>query len=976
MTLLDWNKKLSLHFEALAAQRSTAHRGVFVLEHGLNAEEINALQREVKAAAASRRPELKVCLPWIVYATELGYRFSGDEYWQTFESETPGFEFGERNWIREQFLWFHRKFQGIRPTGPWAQHRSIICWPIANAVLPRDLQRQLARILFEMRYVLNADLFKNPEKLGQEIADRSWDASGRLQDLCQERLLIGQIGAALLLEGQTAAASLILPATLRRIAADLSREQQAREWLKTARGVAVERANVRGLAPGRTGQVVTSPENVAEEVRKVLPEPRLTLRPGTSADTWKVNLQLPSLMPLVDLVPQARSILTESRCEVTGASGRPLARGRLLQGLQLIPLARWPQSGQPLLRFEKSDPHLEFIVRVCLAMPGPGPWLFRIASDGLAYPVRSKAVRAGQAYLVLGGGGAGIRNVASTKQVSIECDGINGVMLKVPTKLEQAYIDALKSVGVAVAPTIRIWPAGTAALAWDGEGRSEWLATEKPTFAIRAETAIASLVGRMNGSQFDLGTISAGTTVFAGCTELPPGRHEVELFAKYGPFVQEVPLGKLDIYIRPPRAWERGAGLQGPLLIDVEPFNPTLEQLRERKVQLTIRGPKSREVEVTARLFQGGNDAPIFAKRLPKLALPVLPESWNRYIQKNLLEVSEVADSYDLAKLCDINFSGAELGTITLTFERESAPVRWAIRKGSGRKRQFTVISEALEADPVEVERRTFENPDVEGFKQSIAPNLWTDVPPEGGLFVARVGKFAATIVLAPEVHGLRELRASVAVRPLPRSLQSVLETLQSINLWASARLTGSLLSGTRQRDVLRALAFRLHETLCGEAWTRIETSIDELAPDRVLKFLFSKPPELAIAKEMMEELPALLELSAKARAEWLWEKLRKPYNLVRVHQMRQARDGTKKWITVGEGSTLDPLWLVEFALRLASEPAEAKAWGDDNMQSALDKLWAVPAISRMARLMVVVVHTQSKASHQDIGHLYSGWNW
>jgi hypothetical protein len=975
MTLLDWNKKLSSHFEALANQRSAAQRRVFVLEHGLSPDEVNELQRDVRAAAASRKSESKVALPWIVYATEVGYRFSGDEYWQTFEAETPGFEFGERNWIREQFLWFHRKFQGIRPTGPWAQHRSIICWPIANAVLPRDLQRQLARILFEMRYVLNADLFSNPEKLGQKIADRSWDASNRLQDLCQEPLLIGQIGAALLLEGQTAAASLILPATLRRIATDLNREQQAREWLKTARGVAVERAKVRGLAPVRSGQVHPAPEKVAEEVRKVLPEPTLILRPGATPGIWNVNLQLPNMMPLVEIVPQARAVLTESRCEVAGASGRPLARGRLLQGVQRIPLTKWPKSGQPLLKFERSDPHLELIVRLCIVMPGPGPWLFRVASDGIAYVLKSTAVRTGQTYLLLGGD-AGTSNLPSVKEIAVACEGINGIMLQVPTELEQSYIDALKSVGVAVAPTIRVWPAGTAALEWDGEGRSEWLATEEPTFAIRAETAISSLIGKVNASQFDLGAITAGATVFIGCPELQPGRHEVALFAKYGPFVQELPLGKLDIYIRPPRAGARGTGTQGPLLVDVEPFNPTLEHLREGRVQLTIRGPKGRELDVATRMFQGGNDTAIFSKRLPKLPLPILPESWNRYIQKNLLEVADAADSYDLAKLCDIEFSGAELGTVTLRFEREGAPVRWVIRKASGRKRQFTVISEAIEADPVEMERRTFENPDMERSKEHIEPNLWTDMPHEGGLFIARVGRFTAAIVLAPEVHGLRDLKASISVRPQPRSLQTVLTTLGSINLWASARLSGSFLSGTRQRDVIRALALQLHEILCGVTWTRIEASIDEYAPDKVLKFFVAKPQELAIAKAIMEELPALLELPPKERAEWLWEKLRRPYNLVRIHRAQQARDGTQKWTTVGEDSPLDPKWVVEFALRLASDPAQARAWGEDPMRLALEKLLAVPAILRMARLMVVVVDKQSTASHQDIGRLYAGWNW
>jgi len=974
MTLLDWHKKLSSHFEALARERLVAQRRVFVLEHGLNAEEIRELQAAVRTAAASRSAEARVSLPWIVYATELGYRFSGDEYWQTFEEKTPGWEFGERTWIREQFLWFHRKFQGIRPTGPWAQHRSIICWPISNAVLPSDLQLQLARILFEMRYALNADLFGNPEKLGREIADRSWSASARLQNLCEEPLLIGQIGAALLLEGQTAAASLILPATLRRIAADLSREQQGREWLKTARGVAVERARVRGVAPIRDGRPAESgPDKAAEEIRTLLLEPRLVLRPTEIAGTWNVGLQLPNMTPLVERLPQARAILTESRCEVAGSSGRPLARGRLLQGVQHVSLSKWPQPGQPLLAFEKKDAHLDYVMRNCFAMPGPGPWLFRIASDGIGYALKSTAVRAGQTYLLLSGDGVG-PNVPSVRPIDIRCEGIGGVMLEIPSKLEQSYLDALKSASVVVAPNIRAWPAGTAALEWDGEGRSEWLATEQPMFGITAEAAVVSLLAKMNERQFDLGGIPAGGTVFVGCQQLNPGRHEIELLAKYGPFGQEVPLGRLDLYIRAQRAWEGGRGTQGPLLVDVEPFNATLEQLRAGKVQLTIRGPRERELDVVARMFQGGNDTPIFNRRLPKLTVPLTPEAWTRYVQKNLLEVQEVADLYDIANLCDIDFNGGDLGNIALRFERESVPVRWAVRKAGGRKRQISVVSEAVGVETVEVESRVFENPDVEGAKDRVVLNSWTDIPPKGGLLVARVGQFAAAIVLPPEVHDLRDLRAAVSIKEQPRTLQSAMGTLQTIALWASARLSGSFLSGTRQRAVLRALALHLHAMLCGETWGRIERSIDD--PGAALRLLVSKPQELEIAKAIMEELPRLLEQSQRERIEWLYDKVRRPLNLVRVHQVRQLRDGSQRWTTTGDGSPIDPVWLIEFALRLASDPAHVEAWGRETVRPAVEKLLAQPAICRMARLLVILVDQRSSPSNQGIGQLYSGWTW
>jgi hypothetical protein len=480
----------------------------------------------------------------------------------------------------------------------------------------------------------------------------------------------------------------------------------------------------------------------------------------------------------------------------------------------------------------------------------------------------------------------------------------------------------------------------------------------------------------MNGTQFNLGSIPSGGIVFATCPQLHPGRHEIELFAKDGPFVQEVPLGRLELYVRAPRAWESGRGTQGPLLVDVEPFNPTLEQLREGKVQLTIRGPKDRELVPTARIFQGGNESPIFSKQLPKLLIPLAPETWNRYVQKYFLELPEVADFYDVASSCSIEFSGGELGAFALRFARESVPVWWAVRRASGRTRQISIVSEAIEGELVEVESRTFENPDIEGHKDRLAPNSWAGIPQRGGLLVARVGKFVAAIVLAPEVHELRDLQAAVSVKAQPRTLQSILAILESTSLWASARLSGNFLSGTRQRAVIRALVRHLHSVLCGETWERIESMASANAPDGVLRLFGAKPQESEIVKAILSELPALAKLSPRERAEWLYEKTRRPLNLNRVHRLTQLKDGTQKWIAIGEDSPIDPKFLIEFSLRLASDPAHIGPWAQDMTRPALEKIFGQPAISRMARLMVVVVDQQLTASNQGIGSLYAGWGW
>lgn len=232
-------------------------RPLFALEHNLQPPEVEALRAAIREHIAHHSPRRDHALTWIVYAAELGYRYSGDEYWQTFEQETPGWTVhGDRHFIRDRYCAFHQQYGGAKPVGAWAEHFSIICWPITHAILPCDLQRQLALILYEIRHAFSAELLESPVMLGEFIEARSWNASSRFQNLAQETALVGQIAAALLLEGRFGTDSLVYPATLERISKDLDRERRAREWLRGARRSAQERARIRGLAAMENGRLI------------------------------------------------------------------------------------------------------------------------------------------------------------------------------------------------------------------------------------------------------------------------------------------------------------------------------------------------------------------------------------------------------------------------------------------------------------------------------------------------------------------------------------------------------------------------------------------------------------------------------------------------------------------------------------------------------------------------------------------------
>src|SRR5580704_3231896 len=141
MTLNSWQERLTEHFRSLQERIGERQRPIFALEHNLDEDELNNLRESLREHVRWTGPASGHWLVWAVFAAEVGYKFAGDQYWQTFASELPGWSAHEdRYFIRDAFLWFRKHYNGAKPSGPWASNFTIICWPIAHAILPKDLQ--------------------------------------------------------------------------------------------------------------------------------------------------------------------------------------------------------------------------------------------------------------------------------------------------------------------------------------------------------------------------------------------------------------------------------------------------------------------------------------------------------------------------------------------------------------------------------------------------------------------------------------------------------------------------------------------------------------------------------------------------------------------------------------------------------------------------------------------------------------------
>ena len=981
--LKEWQAVLSLHFSTLRDSRSarSISQPLFALEHGLAQTEVLGLEAAVRAHIASRAPSRDHWLAWVVYSAELGYRYSGDEYWQTFEQETPGWVFnGDRYKIRNFYQRFEREFGGAVPSGPWAEHFSIICWPITHAILPKDLQVQLARTLYESRYLLSEDVLGSPELLGDLIAARSWNASSRFQNLAQDTRLLGQIAAALLIQGQAGSGELIYPATLQRISEDLERERQAREWLQRARRSVNERVQIRGLGSLSSR---TSPSNVTQldEARAAVAvlgiEPRLVLRPRQdSGGSWDILLEIPDLSHLLLRFPQTREILTGSRCVVAGSQGRPLARGRLLYGAQRVRLVRWPKADEVLLQFEKRDPQLDFLLRTeCLLRPG-STWLLRIASDGLAYERRGLRVRPGERYIILSTDGP-IDGGAHATPVDIECEGLHAAILDLPASLTEDWQQSIQKQGLGQARAIEVWPAGLSAVAWDGEGHGEWLASERPCLAILADHPLESLKVSIDSSPLnviELTSLDAGEPLFLELPLLSVGMHRLRFSASSNLAGETEALDDQEATIRilEDRPQPAITDHRGPLSVQIDPPHPNIEQLWDGEIEILLRGPQNRDVVCRVSLLERNGEATILAKELPPVKLPVSPADWKMLFHRRFRDREDVQEAYDRANVCVLEFGVGELGSFTLRCERPFTPLRWALRR-EGKGYTVRLHDDSGHTEQATITRAAFETPCNE---REVPFEAEVHVPDRGGMYIARTPSHIAAIIAPPVLppgFGFSALGLNPEIERRVRSPDSAMRIVEIAGLWSRARLPGNLLAAFRRQKVLTALVSELFRLVCGDNWSRAEEEADPTGRDaRALEALSwaitRNIAEAGPGASLLRDAEMIASYDCGRRVEYL-------ASLASTHRLLPERIQRMASGQVGSPGLGSPMWLAELALRLASDPGSAESWAGSELRPGLNPLMEFPSLPRAARFAVLATQPFLSSGLQS-GDLYAGWRW
>ncbi|MGC0312884.1 hypothetical protein [Kitasatospora acidiphila] len=936
--------QLDHHFRILHERRQALQppAPVYALEHDLVGEELELLLAAVRGAVADGLDARYRTwwLPFVVFAAEIGYDYVGGEFWPLWAQRAPGWESGpdwnvptNRKRIRQWFRRFADAYGGAEPTGGFASNFTIIAWPITHAVMPADLQRQMAQLLFDSRGVLTAELLADPDALGACLASRTGGYSERFRILCDNQSLLGQVAVALL-SGDEDESPYLVRSTLVRLVAGLSDEQVSRSWLSRARHSA-NLIRSSGFLPTGAGSAAV------QRKRRVLAvsNPRLFLRNQNGG--WQPYLELPDLTPLQASNPQVDQELRSLRPRVEGIP-RPLASGRLLWPDKVL-LSTWPRPGAPAIALERgSDAVNELIAEHCSIDPGPW-WLFARRSAREAIEVKGKFVRPGKEYCLVGRAGSSPPSLPWIVPTMTPVEGVRVFECTVPQIIGAAEVEQLKAVGLTVTSDVSIRPVGLVPGSWDGDGAVEWLAGEPAMLAVKsAHAADKCAVTVDRGLPFVLEFPEGKPELFFALENLTVGTHDVNV-ALLAPETDRPRFsGSLAITIRDPHSGREAATEGTAIRLFTTPARPKMAELWDGRASLSIDGPLETRAELSITL-RGGDGADL-ERQLYGISVPFSDGAWEK-LTEQVLRKKKMLSAFGEAESCDVSVFRNGVGFASLVCERGFDPLRWVLVKRHSGQHDARLV-DRTGSDDTQVHMFSVEDPLVGKEWEPRGP---ITAPATGGLLQATSGKLAAAIILPPEPNLLRHTHPSV-----PRSTGDALHEVQWLieghRRWLDADLPADLFARHQQEQVLEAVTTALVSVIAGHRWANLERRRKTAGAHRQI--------------ELLDEMEKLVGESFKQRAAakqiarhlWKW-----------VDSPAALSDGLADAIEVivtssGMG---DPHSAADFLLALASKPGAVATWAEPERDRLLRCVLTSPALMRAGRFAVLGTEALRDASDQ-----------
>jgi len=830
--LKQFESRLRAHFVGLARTKAQSNDRVFALEHCFDAAEIETLSKELGKSLGKRGMVADFKLSWVVHAAEHGYNFDGQEYWHSFAQRTANWQFyGVRKRLRDWFRVFCAEFSGVRPQGEWATHYKYIAWPIAHALLPRDLQEQLAQSIYNAKYQLRTIAHLPPEATGRLIAQHSYASSSRFRFLLQQRDLVGRLVHALL-RGESDTQTSIYPPTLQRITSDLNSRGHARAWLKDAQRqyakLQIQLPSFKQSYWAQTFPQETEHDSNTTELsdqQGVVLQPTIELRRTASAQ-WQAVLLVPSFQPLVDAHPEFRKHLLRLRYTVP-SHGDALFLGQTLlsaRGMQYS-LSNWPAQRQCVLSFDTSDVFFDSVVQPECQLRLANIWLFRRNADGSARYIATAHVVAGERYLVVSQDRSRIEGLGPL--LPLRCSNVSCIELNLDAVISQSQKSALARAGLSLHSSIRIFPLGLLPRQWGEDSLGVWLTSETPCFRLTRDHEFDAYQITVDAGAIQTFDVAPNArSVNFMLEDLAVGRHRVSVATciksetSRGSHYRSVRTLELSLFVRQPTVWTPGALGFNAVVVDVHPPVPTIEDFLSGRIRLTVTGDQARRATCTLVLTDASNATLSSQAIAQDERLPVKESVWDERLADFLSRTSdeqvylEAAGGY-------IRIDAEDLGEYRVPLLHHPEPLRWGTTTSKVAS-TLRLINDGYDK-PLRIERLTFSQP-----MQRIAvppedARVGVDTRTTDGLFVAYAEDrgYAAVVSSTSTGKGFDWLGVQLDEHMMRQSRDDR-ELVETYALWAGARTCGTI-SRIRRAQVLEHIHNQLIAVVCGVSWIKAE---------------------------------------------------------------------------------------------------------------------------------------------------------
>ena len=946
-TISEWHSQLDDHFSALRNARDCYRPGspVFALEHGLDLDkELPELNEVVRVAVTGGRLPAQAWLPLVVYAAEIGYGYEGDEYWPVFEARTPGWKPrgpAARVYLRHKYELFANTYGGARPSGVWANWFKNIAWPITHAVLPADLQRHLARLLSDYRHAFTPELLEDHEELGERLAAYSGGTSSRFRKFAENTSLMGLVASCLLL-GDEDETSLLSGAVLHRIVVDLGHERQSGAWLRNAKRTAVQVRRRGLLGPS----IRARPRSSGSDRRETRLESALSLR--QSHDGWTVYIAVPSFEPLVRQFPSIRDEVERLRCSIEGVPGFR-ARGSLMYQQGPMPLTTMPPPMLSPIAVEGASEFLsQLLVDHCRI--SAEPWLFRIRETGLATQVRTNRVRPGQDYILLHGEAQGAGGLVDATVIDLLTQGVSGLRFSVPDGVDDAFLGAMRQMGLSLVSEVAVWPAGLPPSSWDGEGHAAWPAGDSPVLGVRSQRRVARCVVSTSEDVVQFPWPDAEDRAFVQLTDLEIGTHHVEvaLLDAQEP-AQVVAQGQIMVRILEPVDSATAASARQGIQTWVHPARPTLEELWRGTAALEVNGPHGEKARFELRLMTREGRETV-AKRSFSSVLPVSEDRWHellRTIQGDRQFASTVGQAEEML----VVVSNPVLGHAEIRAERPFEPLRWVT--GHDKDGPYARLIDHVGSDDLQIFYSRATSPaKSDQIQRTAGDEIRTN---DGALIVASVDNVETAVVLPPHMSGGQDALGKLSIRPSlrtgRRSAASVRRMIELARVWTRLAVPANQYAAMLQWQVNDAIVARTSGMIAdgNSKWWEVEQEVlaaRGVSRERLLSALGRSPAERAAAIQLFDIAP---QVGASLDH--------------RTIEFAQSLNGYG-WQAFTE--------FAEPILRLATAPGSIDLT-DTLSAPAIDVVLQSPVLLRLARCFALAIH----GSDQDPdASLLGEWPW